>query len=469
MSSWRGEASSASSAGVGYVVFISCVAATGGFLFGYDTAVVNGTIGALERHFAADAGRLGFAVASALLGSAVGALLAGRAADRIGRVRAMRLTALLFAVSSIGSGLAESLSSFSTWRFLGGIAVGAASVIAPAYIAEVAPARIRGRLGSLQQLAIVTGIFLALSVNDLIAHTAGSPDAPFWFGVPAWRWMFWVEVIPSLVYGAGAFFVPESPRYLVARGRAAEASAVLARIGEPQVPERIREIQKTVGTARPARLADLRAPGGLLLPVVWVGIGLSVFQQLVGINVIFYYSTALWHSVGFTETDSMRISSITGVINIVTTLIAIAFVDRFGRKPLLLAGSVGMALTLGTMAWLFAHAPLDAQGSPVMPGGHGTAALIAANLYVFAFGFSWGPIVWVLLGEMFNNQIRGSALALAAAAQWIANWIVTLTFPALARTGLGVAYGLYTLAAVLSFVLVARFVKETKGRTLEEM
>ena len=454
---------------VGYPVLISAVAALGGFLFGYDTAVVNGTIGALERHFRADPGRLGFAVASALLGSALGAIIAGRVADRAGRVRAMRWTALLFAVGSFGSGVAESLVTFSVWRFLGGIAVGAASVIAPAYIAEVAPARIRGRLGSLQQLAIVLGIFLALAINDVIAHAAGSPDAPFWFGVPAWRWMFWVEVLPAIVYGAGAFFVPESPRYLVTRGREKAAEEVLARIGEPDPAGRVAEIRESIGVERPSRISDLRAPRGFVWPIVWVGIALSVFQQFVGINVIFYYSTALWHSVGFTESDSMRISSITGIINIVTTLIAIAFVDRFGRRPLLLAGSIGMTLTLGAMAWLFATAPLEAGGAPVLSGGHGTAALVAANLYVFAFGFSWGPVVWVLLGEMFNNRIRGAALAIAAAAQWIANWLVTLTFPGLAKTGLGLAYGLYAGAAALSFVFVLRFVKETRGRTLEEM
>jgi SP family sugar:H+ symporter-like MFS transporter len=463
------RATTAASSGLGYVVLISVAAALGGFLFGYDTAVVNGTVGALERHFRADPGRLGFAVASALLGSAVGALIAGRVADRWGRIPAMKWTALLFASSSIGSGIAQSLLTFSAWRFLGGIAVGAASVIAPAYIAEVAPARIRGRLGSLQQLAIVTGIFLALGVNDLIAHTAGSPDAPFWFGIPAWRWMFYVEVLPAVVYGLAAFFLPESPRFLVKSGRAPQAAAVLSRIGDPDVPERIREIQQTIGAERPSRLADLRAPKGGLLPIVWVGIGLSVFQQFVGINVIFYYSTALWHSVGFAEADSMRISSITGVINIVTTLIAIAFVDRFGRKPLLIAGSIGMTLTLGAMAWLFANAGVDAKGAPALAGSSGTAALVAANLYVFAFGFSWGPIVWVLLGEMFNNKIRGAALALAASAQWIANWLVTLTFPGLSKMGLGFAYGLYTAAAALSLVFVARFVLETKGRTLEEM
>jgi sugar porter (SP) family MFS transporter len=469
MSSRASAAAASAPSGPGYVVLISVAAALGGFLFGYDTAVVNGTVGALERHFRADPGRLGFAIASALLGSAVGALIAGRVADRWGRIPAMKWTALLFAASSIGSGLAESLLTFSAWRFLGGIAVGAASVIAPAYIAEVAPARIRGRLGSLQQLAIVIGIFLALAVNDLIAHTAGSPDAPFWFGIPAWRWMFFVEVLPSVVYGAAAFFLPESPRFLVKSGRVPEAATVLGRIGEPDVPQRTREIQDTIGAERPSRLADLRAPKGGLLPIVWIGIGLSVFQQFVGINVIFYYSTALWHSVGFTEANSMRISSITGVINIVTTLIAIAFVDRFGRKPLLLAGSIGMTLTLGAMAWFFANAGRDAAGSPVLAGSSGTAALVAANLYVFAFGFSWGPIVWVLLGEMFNNRIRGAALALAASAQWIANWLVTLTFPGLSKMGLGFAYGLYTAAAALSLVFVARWVRETKGRTLEEM
>ena len=462
-------ATESTSGRVAYPVLISAVAALGGFLFGYDTAVVNGTIGALERHFRADPGRLGFAVASALLGSAVGAIIAGRVADRAGRVRAMRWTALLFAVGSFGSGVAESLVTFSMWRFLGGIAVGAASVIAPAYIAEVAPARIRGRLGSLQQLAIVLGIFLALAINDVIAHAAGSPDAPFWFGVPAWRWMFWVEVLPAILYGAGAFFVPESPRYLVTRGREKAAEEVLARIGEPDPARRVAEIRDSIGVERPSRISDLRAPGGFVWPIVWVGIALSVFQQFVGINVIFYYSTALWHSVGFTESDSMRISSITGIINIETTLIAIAFVDRFGRRPLLLAGSIGMTLTLGAMAWLFATAPVDAGGAPALSGGHGTAALLAANLYVFAFGFSWGPVVWILLGEMFNNRIRGAALAIAAAAQWIANWLVTLTFPGLAKEGLGLAYGLYAGAAALSFVFVLRFVKETRGRTLEEM
>ena len=463
------SADSRPAGGAGYAILISSVAALGGFLFGYDTAVVNGTIGALERHFHADPGRLGFAVASALLGSAVGALVAGRVADRAGRVQAMRWTALLFAAGSFGSGIAESLVTFSAWRFAGGIAVGAASVIAPAYIAEVAPARMRGRLGSLQQLAIVIGIFLALAVNDLIAHTAGSPDAPFWLRVPAWRWMFWVEILPSVLYGAGAFFVPESPRYLVTRGREAAAAAVLARIGEPKPADRVAEIHRSIGSERPSRMSDLRGPAGWLLPIVGVGIGLSVFQQLVGINVIFYYSTSLWHSVGYTEADAMRISTITGIINIVTTLIAMAFVDRFGRKPLLLAGSVGMTLTLGGMAWLFATAPLDASGAPVLSGAHGTAALVAANLYVFAFGFSWGPVVWVLLGEMFNNRIRGAALALAAAAQWVANWLVTLTFPGLAKMGLGLAYGLYAAAAALSFVFVLRLVRETKGRTLEEM
>jgi len=206
-----------------------------------------------------------------------------------------------------------------------------------------------------------------------------------------------------------------------------------------------------------------------LLPIVWIGVGLSVLQQFVGINVIFYYSSVLWQAVGFSEKDSLSITVITSVVNIVTTLIAIAFVDKFGRKPLLILGSIGMTITLGTLAVVFGHAPLDAAGNPTLQGAAGTTALIAANLYVFCFGFSWGPIVWVLLGEMFNNKIRGAALSVAAAAQWIANFVVSTTFPPLKDIGLGVAYGFYTIAAAISLFFVLLLIKETRGRELEDM
>ncbi|MFB2896474.1 sugar porter family MFS transporter [Aerosakkonemataceae cyanobacterium BLCC-F50] len=453
-----------------YVILISDVAAIGGFLFGFDTAVINGAVASLQSAFAATSTQTGFAVSSALLGSAVGAFFAGQFADRYGRVKSMMVASVLFFLSAVGSGIAVGIWDFSFWRLLGGIAVGAASVIAPAYIAEVAPARLRGRLGSLQQLAIVIGIFIALLCDYFIAVAAGSADAPFWFGVPAWRWMFWTEIPPALLYGIGAFLIPESPRYLVAQGKETQAAKVLTKVEGGDVEKIVNDIRQTVLRERKPRLSDLLSRSGGLLPIVWVGIGLSIFQQFVGINVIFYYSSVLWRSVGFSEADSLWITVITSVTNIVTTLIAIAFVDKFGRKPLLLLGSIGMFLTLGTMATVFANAPLDAAGNPNLTGNSGLVALLAANLYVFCFGFSWGPVVWVLLGEMFNNKIRGAALSVAAAMQWIANFIISTSFPVLLKNfGLGSAYGLYCVSAAISFFFVFLLVRETKGKQLEEM
>lgn len=241
------------------------------------------------------------------------------------------------------------------------------------------------------------------------------------------------------------------------------------RIGGQQASHRVAEIERTVSRERKPRLADIRGRWGLL-PIVWIGIALSVFQQFVGINVIFYYSSTLWRIVGFTEENALLITMITGLTNIVTTLIAIAFIDRFGRKPLLLAGSAGMIVTLGALAWVFGTSPINAEGFPVLSSAAGLVALLAANIYVFCFGFSWGPVTWVLLGEMFNNRIRASALALGAGAQWIANFLVSTTFPPITfNLGLAAAYGLYTGFAVLSFLFVVKFIKETKGRELEEM
>jgi SP family sugar:H+ symporter-like MFS transporter len=467
----RGAAGQPGSAGgtTGHVVLIAAVAAIGGFLFGFDTAVINGAVAAVQSNFSEGALRLGLAVSSALLGSAVGAIVAGRLADRIGRVPTMVVAAILFLLQSFGVAFAFTIVDFSLWRFVGGIAVGVASVIAPAYIAESAPAELRGRLGSFQQLAIVTGIFIALLTDFAIATAAGGATRPWLLGIPAWRWMFLSEVIPSLVYLVGALQIPESPRYLVAIDHLREARLVLAGIvGGVRVEQKMREIRQTISSERRSRLSDLRGRYGLL-PVVWIGIGLSVFQQFVGINVIFYYSSVLWQAVGFTEKQSLEITVITGLTNIVTTLIAIATIDRFGRRPLLLVGSVGMVVTLATMAYMFGTAPLDASAQPHLKGTGGTIALLAANAYVFFFGMSWGPVVWVLLGEMFPNRIRATALGLGAACQWVANFLVSTTFPALKTAGLGHAYGLYTVAALLSVVFVLAFVSETKGRELEEM
>lgn len=455
---------------VSFIILIAGAAALGGFLFGFDTAIVNGAVKAIYVEFNASALLVGLAISGALIGSAIGAFFAGQFADRYGRIKIMLVAAILFAVSSIGSGFAFGIYDFIAWRLLGGLGVGLASVIAPAYIAECSPANLRGRLGSLQQLAIVTGIFIALLVSFFIAVSAGSAENTWLLGIKAWRWMFLTEVPPSVLYGLAALKIPESPRYLIAQGRESEAAAILRKIEGGDAEAKVQEIRETTLMDHKPQFSDLLSRKGGFLPIVWIGMGLATLQQFVGINVIFYYSSILWRSVGFSEEDSLIITVITGVINIVTTLIAIAFVDKLGRRPLLLAGSIVMTIALGTLAYVFGNAPLDAAGNPNLSGSAGTTALIAANLFVFCYGFSWGPVVWVMLGEMFNNKIRAIALSVAAAVQWIANFIVSTTFPPILTTyGLGTAYAIYTVAAAISIFFVVLFVKETKGKTLEQM
>ena len=457
------------SAGHSGVVRIASVAALAGFLFGYDSAVINGAVSAVQKQFNADAASLGFAVASALLGAAAGALSAGRLADHFGRLTVMRIAAVLFLISAIGTGFAPNLWVLVLFRIIGGLGVGMASVIAPAYIAEISPANIRGRLGSLQQLAIVIGIFISLLIDFLLALGAGGSGEPFWFGLPAWRWMFLIMAIPAIVYGLLSLTIPESPRFLISKHRIPEAKEILTKLlGDTNLDAKIERIRKTMERETEPSWRDLKTPEGKIAGIVWAGLLLSIFQQFVGINVIFYYSNILWEAVGFTEQQAFVTTVISATINVLTTFIAIATVDRFGRKPLLLIGSVGMAITLATMAIIFGTANV-VNGAPDLQGAQGPIALIAANLYVIAFGMSWGPIVWVLLGEMFPNRMRAAALSLAAGGQWVANWIITVTFPGLKDISLALAYGLYAGFAVLSFFFVARFIDETKGRQLEDM
>lgn len=449
---------------------ITVAAALGGFLFGYDTAVINGAVAAIGQVFSVSAAALGTAVAAALLGSALGALIAGWLSDRIGRRSSMVVAALLFLVSAVGSGLAPSLNSLMAWRIVGGVGVGFASVLAPAYIAEISPAHQRGRLGSLQQLAIVLGIFLALVfdygvVMLSIDHDPASRVGP----LAAWRWMLLSELLPALLYGLLVIGIPESPRYLVRKGRLSEAAAVIETLLKDPADAVITRIQASLNNRDRGHLADLLDRRSMLLPVLWTGLMLAIFQQLVGINAIFYYSSVLWRAIGFSTTDSLLITVITSIINVVTTLVAIACIDRFGRKPLLLIGSLLMALSLGTMSWCFGSASLI-NGSPQLGDVMAMVSLVAANLFVVAFGFSWGPVMWVMLGEMFNNRIRAVALGSCAMVNWITNWFITLTFPALLESsGPGLAYGLYATAAVMSYFLVLFFVRETKGQELEDM
>ncbi|KUG61273.1 MULTISPECIES: sugar porter family MFS transporter [Kocuria] len=451
------------------VLRISIIAAFGGFLFGYDSAVINGAVSAIQEEFGVSPGPLGFAVASALLGAAAGAFFGGRVADALGRVPVMKIAAVLFLVSAIGCGVVDSFGWLIFWRIVGGVGVGVASVIAPAYIAEVAPAAVRGRLGSLQQMGIVLGIFISLAVDAWLAGLAGGSTEELWLGLDAWRWMFMAEAVPALAYLIGAFTIPESPRYLVEDGRPEEAQAVLANLqGSASATERVRLIKESLRSEHKPRLSDLRGRMAGLKPIVWVGIGLAALQQFVGINVIFYYSNVLWQAVGFTESNSFTITVITSVVNVAVTIVAIALVEKVGRRRLLLVGSAGMTLMLATLAVVFATADV-VNGQPDLGPTSGPVALVAANLFVVFFGVSWGPMMWVLLGEMFPNRIRGAALAVAGFVQWIANWLVTVTFPALAAFSLGVAYGLYAFFALMSLLFTVKMVRETTGIELEDM
>lgn len=454
-----------------FVVFIAAIAALGGFLFGFDSGVINGTVSALRETFGSDSVTTGFSVASMLLGCAAGALVAGPGADRLGRKRMLLITSVGFAVSAWGSGVANFELEFIAYRLLGGVAVGAASVLSPAYIAEIAPPSARGRLASLQQLAIVLGIVGAFLSNYLLARAAGGAKGLLWFGFPAWRWMFWMECVPSLALLVGTFLIPESPRFLVGRGRLDEARAIFSRISDEDPAGLVERVRATLDGDRPPRITDLvDAATRRLYPLVWVGIGLSVFQQFVGINVVFYYGEVLWRAAGFSEEDALVANVASGVVNVLSTFVAIALIDRLGRKPLLAVGSLGMSFALGGLAFCFAGASLDASGILHMSPTTGTFALLSANAYVFFFGISWGPCVWVLLGEMFPNQYRAAALSVSASVQWIANFCVILSFPTLLETlGLPLSYGLYGLFAVLSLLFVRTAVRETKGLALEEM
>jgi SP family sugar:H+ symporter-like MFS transporter len=457
-------------AGSTYVIALSSVAAIGGFLFGFDSGVINGAVDALAAAFHTEAATTGFAVASVLLGCAVGAFVGGRFADLHGRRPTMLLNAVLFVASAIGAGAAGSAWFFSLSRLAGGLAIGAASVLSPMYISEVAPARMRGRLASLQQLAIVLGLFFAFLSNDILAKVAGGASATLWLGAPAWRWMFWMEAVPAAAFLVGILFIPESPRFLVVRGRVEDARRVFGRIGG-DAAELVRQVQESLPGEHRPRLSDLIvSETGRVASVVWVGMGLAAFQQLVGINIIFYFGAVLWKAAGATEQWALRINVLTGFVNILATIPAIVLIDRVGRKPLLLAGSAGMAVTLGVMAAAFATAGVGPDGQPLLTHAAAIAGLTAANLYIVSFGVSWGPVMWVLLGEMFPNRLRGAALAVAGATNWITNFIVTVTFlPLLKGVGLAGAYALYAIAAVVSLRFVWTAVRETKGKTLEEM
>ena len=454
------------------VALISCGAAIGGFLFGFDTAVINGAIDPIKEVFWLSSFGVGVVVAITLFGAAFGAFATGWLADRWGRTRVMSLASLMFIASSIGCGISTGYYELTIWRLIMGFSVGITTVIGPLYLSEIAPAAVRGKLSSLQQMAIVLGIFTALLSNTVIARVLNGANADLWLGLPAWRWMFLVGLIPSVLYGIFSLVIPDSPRYLVSRGKMESAKGILMtsqNITADAAQEQAERIQGTLQLTHRPQFRDILDRKTGLLPIVWVGVALAALQALVGIDVIFYYSTSLWKSVGFDESTSFELSVLSSFINILATVVAIALIDKVGRRKLLLFGSAGMFFSLLTISFGFSMAQQVAEDAIVLSEPWGVITLVAANLFVVFFAVSWGPVVWVLLGEMFPNKIRAIAVSVCASANWAGGVVLNLSFPTLRDFSLPISYGIYAVSALLSWILVKRYVRETKHVELEDM
>lgn len=447
---------------VAYVWLISVIAALGGLLFGYDWVVVGGAKPFFERYFElSDAVSRGWANSCALVGCLVGALIAGGLSDRFGRKRLLLCAACLFAVTSLGNASAGSFSVFVAWRILGGVAIGLASNLSPMYIAEIAPASMRGLLVSVNQLTIVVGILLAQYVNWRIARDLppGSTDEFIrgsWYGQSAWRWMFGLTAVPSLFFVAGMFLVPESPRWLAKNGRHERARAVLGRIGgDAYATAALGEIESTLRheTAR-VNFRDLLDPR--MKRVLVLGVTLAVFQQWCGINVIFNYAEEIFRAAGYDISDVLKNIAWTGSVNLAFTFVALGVVDRGGRRPLMLLGAAGLAIIYGALGLCY-H--FGVQGLPLL-------LLVLAAIGCYAM--SLAPVTWVVIAEIFPNRIRGAAMSVAVMALWIACFILTITFPWL-NSALGPAgtFWLYAWICVAGFFFIQRRLPETKGKTLE--
>ncbi|WP_233127119.1 sugar porter family MFS transporter [Rodentibacter sp. Ppn85] len=456
------------------VIYISMIAALGGFLFGFDTAVISGTvesIRSLEFGFGLTSGELGFAVASVLIGSAIGAWYAGVAAMKFGRVKVMLIASTLFSISAVGSALAVNLWDFSFWRWVGGLGVGIAAVIAPAYIAEVSPAHLRGRLGSLQQLAIAIGLLVSFISNYFFANIENSPNADLWGGLLAWRWMLLVEVFPAVLYGVMALKLPESPRYLVSKNKLEEAKKILIKYANEPEPElKIKQIQNSLGNLEEiVSIKNVLAKKTLFAPVVWMGISLAFVAQFTGINIILYYASSLWSAVGFSQGLSFAVPIGTTTIGVLMTVVGMLYIDKIGRRKLLLIGSIGMGISLWITGFIFMKAN-QVEGNLVLSPELSWSALISAHIFYIFFCCTWGPAVWVVLGEIFPNKIRTTGLGIATCANWIGNVIVTWTFPPMLQfLGLAPTYLFYGVCCIGSYFMVKHFIPETGNKALEEM
>ncbi len=447
-----------------YIWAISLVAALGGLLFGYDWVVIGGAKPFFERYFQlTDPAARGWANSCALIGCLFGALLAGALSDRLGRKRLLMFSALLFAVTSVGNGLAGTFAIFVTWRMLGGMAIGLASSLSPMYISEVAPAGMRGKLVSINQLTIVIGIVLAQLINWLLVRgLPGDATEDFllnsWYGQDGWRWMFGLTAVPALVFLIGMIFVPESPRWLAKNGQPNKAHALLARIGgEGYATAAVAEIEDTLRdeTAR-VNFRDLLDPR--LKKVLLLGIGLAVFQQWCGINVIFNYAEEIFTAAGYRVSDIMLNIVVTGAVNLIFTFVAIATVDRAGRRRLMLIGAAGLALIYAILGGFYYS---GTQGIHVL------GLVVAA---IACYSMSLAPVTWVIISEIFPNRIRGAAMSVAVMSLWIACFVLTFTFPTLNKSfGPAFTFWLYAVICVAGFVFIKLRLPETKGKTLEEI
>jgi len=441
-----------------YVILVCMVAALGGLLFGYDTGVINGAIGPLKAYFVLDANWEGWAMGCALVGCAVGAAVAGVLSDRLGRKKVLILSAILFFVSAVGTALPKDITTFIIYRIIGGLGVGAASMSSPMYIAEITPARIRGRMVSVNQFAIVTGFLVVYFVNYFIALQGDQ----MWNQESGWRWMFGSEALPALLLLVLLFFVPESPRWLTKQNRSNEALEILTRVdGAEYAKTELLEIKDAIAHES-GSLKQLFGPGMKIVLVI--GIVLAVLQQVTGINVFLYFGTEIFKKMGSETNAALLQTVVVGTVNLTFTIVAIWTVDRLGRKPLMMIGSAGMGISLLAM------------GLASYFGRTELWLLLFILGYIACFALSVGPVTWVILSEIFPTRIRGRAMAIATVCLWVANYIVSQTFPMmdennwlLEKFHRAFPFWLYGIFCVMLLSFVWRLVPETKGKTLEEI
>ncbi|NEW82775.1 MAG: sugar porter family MFS transporter [Mariniphaga sp.] len=432
----------------GYVVLISVVAALGGLLFGFDTAVISGTINFIQPYFGLSEVGLGWTVSSLLFGCIAGVFLAGKAGDQYGRKKVLMLAAFLFFLSAVGSASAHSLVFFVISRTLGGIAVGVASILSPMYIAELAPAKYRGTLVSLNQLAIVVGILVAFFSNYLLVDT----------GANNWRWMLLVMAAPAVLLFFSLFLVPESPRWLVARSRNDEALQVLIKTsGKEFAQTELKDIKETLKNHEESTFRDLLAPK--VKPLLFIGIILAIFQQITGINTIMYYAPKIFANIGQSNNSALMQTILIGGTNLVFTLVAMVLIDRFGRKLLIVVGSTGMMVMLAGLSFLY----FTNQTSGIL-------VLLFILGYIAFFAASLGPALWVVAAELFHNRLRSKGMSIAIVSLWMACTVVTIVFPImLQKLSGGITFLIFALICLANLVYVLKFVPETKGKTLEEL